>query len=155
MYWRLIIIYLIVFVIIYNLGYIEYKDINSDNFINVEIKGEVEKDIVLNVEKGTCLNDILDDIHLLDSSSLEKISLLEPLYNNQIIVIDKKSYSLISLNNASIKQLCTLPGIGESIANNILEYRNNYGCFNSVEELMNVKGIGIAKFNKIKEFICL
>lgn len=56
----------------------------------------------------------------------------------------------ININTADISLLCELEGIGESIAGAIIEYRNANGNFKSVEELKNVKGIGDAKFEKIK-----
>ena len=46
-----------------------------------------------------------------------------------------------------------LPGIGEKTAEKIIELRKERGKFNTLEELMNVKGIGEVKFNKIKKFL--
>jgi competence protein ComEA len=46
-----------------------------------------------------------------------------------------------------------MPGIGNVIAQNIIDYRNKYGLFKSKEELINVKGIGEKKFEKIKDLI--
>ena len=58
----------------------------------------------------------------------------------------------ISINNASKEELMTLPGIGESKAKNIIEYRNKTK-FNSIEDIKNVKGIGDSIFEKIKNNI--
>ncbi len=49
---------------------------------------------------------------------------------------------LINVNTASASLLETLPGIGEVIAQRIVDYRNTYGPFKTVYELINVKGIG-------------
>lgn len=62
-------------------------------------------------------------------------------------------YSLININSASSEVLQSLNGIGESYAEKIIAYRNEHGDFKSIEELKNVKGIGDAKFNKIKKYI--
>ena len=48
-------------------------------------------------------------------------------------------------------ELEQLPGIGPSLATRIIEYREQNGKFNNVEDLQNVKGIGDAKFNDIKD----
>jgi len=67
--------------------------------------------------------------------------------NNE--VIDKK----ISINTASKDILMTIQGIGEKKAEAIIEYRNKNGKFNSIEEIMNVSGIGKSIFDKIKNYI--
>ena len=57
----------------------------------------------------------------------------------------------INLNSATSEQLQSIPGIGPSTAKNILEYRTKVGKFNKIEEIINVRGIGEKKFQKIKE----
>jgi comEA protein len=64
---------------------------------------------------------------------------------------NKASTEKINLNTATEEQLQSLPGIGPSSAKNILEYRNKAGKFNRIEEIINVKGIGEKKFQKIKD----
>ena len=59
----------------------------------------------------------------------------------------------IDINSADEKLLILLPGIGTSIARRILELRKKRGNFVKLEELMDVKGIGNIKFNKIKKFL--
>ena len=135
---------------------IDTNQLEENNYINVEIKGEIEKPGIYELKKGSNLKDLLDIAIILDSSDLSSYSLNTALYNNQIIVIPKISEEvLISINSADLKQLSSLPGIGIKTAEKIIEYRNNNGSFNSLEELMNVKGIGKSKFNKIKEYITL
>ena len=60
---------------------------------------------------------------------------------------------VININFASLSELVQLPGIGNVIAQNIIDYRNKYGLFKSKEELINVKGIGEKKFEKIRDLI--
>lgn len=60
---------------------------------------------------------------------------------------------VISLNQATLEQLMTLSGIGESKAKLIIEYREINGGFKTIDELKNIKGIGDSIFEKIKDHI--
>ena len=57
----------------------------------------------------------------------------------------------VNLNTATAEQLQTLPGVGPAMAKRILEYRAKVGKFTKVEEILNVKGIGEKRFQKIKD----
>jgi competence protein ComEA len=57
----------------------------------------------------------------------------------------------VNLNTATEEQLQTLPGIGPSVAKRIIEHRNKNGKFSKIEEILNVRGIGEKKFQKIKD----
>ena len=59
----------------------------------------------------------------------------------------------VNINVASLEELMTISGIGESKAKAILEYRNTKGKFNSIEDIKNVSGIGDALYAKIKDSI--
>lgn len=61
----------------------------------------------------------------------------------------------ININTATIEELVQLPGIGEVKARNIIEYRNKNGYFTSIDELINVNGIGEKTLDKIKDFITI
>jgi competence protein ComEA len=61
----------------------------------------------------------------------------------------------LDLNRVSTEDLCLIPGIGESLAREIITYRERRGGFRSVEELKDVKGIGEKKFKSIKNFFTL
>jgi competence protein ComEA len=62
---------------------------------------------------------------------------------------------LLNINKATKEQLMTLPGIGESKANDIISYRTTNGAFKSTEDIMNVAGIKDAAYTKIKDYICV
>ena len=57
----------------------------------------------------------------------------------------------VNLNSATLEQLQTLPGVGPSVAKRILEHRTKNGKFNKIDEIINVKGIGEKKFQKMKD----
>ena len=57
----------------------------------------------------------------------------------------------VNLNTATVEQLQTLPGVGPSIAKRILDHRTKNGKFNKIDEILNVKGIGEKKFQKMKD----
>ena len=59
---------------------------------------------------------------------------------------------LVNINNASLEELQTLPGIGEGKAKKIIEYREN-NSFKSIEDIKNVSGIGDSLYEKIKDHI--
>ena len=61
----------------------------------------------------------------------------------------------VSINTASIEELMTLDGIGESKAKSIIAYRNENGNFENLEDIKNVSGIGDAAYEKIKDNITL
>lgn len=59
----------------------------------------------------------------------------------------------ININTATQTELESLPGIGPSTATKIIDYRKKIGKFNSIEDLMEVSGIGENKYSKIKDLI--
>jgi competence protein ComEA len=63
------------------------------------------------------------------------------------------STSLININTATLAELETLPGIGPSLGQNIIDYRQTNGPFEAIEDLMKVSGIGTAKFEAIRALI--
>ena len=78
---------------------------------------------------------------------------LPPIFENE----DEFDYRLkensIDLNTASALQLESLPGIGSALADRIIAYREETGGFTSVEELLEVYGIGEEKFDKISPYL--
>lgn len=59
----------------------------------------------------------------------------------------------ININTATVRELKKLEGIGDAKAEEIIAYRGENGGFKTVDELINVKGIGESTLNKIREFI--
>lgn len=59
----------------------------------------------------------------------------------------------VNLNTATEEELMTLPGVGKSKAALIIQYREEHGSFQTIEDIMNISGIKEGLFGKIKEFI--
>lgn len=60
---------------------------------------------------------------------------------------------IVDINTATSEQLQTLPGIGPVLAQRIIDYRNEYGTFDSIGELINVSGIGEKKLEAIWDLV--
>ena len=106
------------------------------NFTATKEKEEIEQEACLSqngIQNDACIKDSTDDT---SSSS---------------VVISGK----VSLNTATLDELMTLSGIGEAKAQAIIEYREEVGAFQNIEELKEVSGIGDAIFDQIKENITI
>lgn len=68
---------------------------------------------------------------------------------------NKQESTTININNATQTELETLPGIGPSTALKIIKYRKEKGTFKQIEDIKQVEGIGEAKFESIKDYICV
>jgi competence ComEA-like helix-hairpin-helix protein len=95
-----------------------------------------------------------EDSLLVSNLEIKKkvLELNDSLYysKKQNITLKEKS---ININSAGIEELVMLPGIGEKTAEKIILLRKERGKFNKLEEILDVKGIGEIKFNKIKKFL--
>lgn len=61
--------------------------------------------------------------------------------------------SKVSLNRATLEQLQTLPGVGKSKATAIIKYRTEVGSFKSIDELVNVSGIGAKTLESLRDLL--
>jgi competence protein ComEA len=61
----------------------------------------------------------------------------------------------VDLNRATVEELVELPGIGEQVAKRIVDYREKNGPFETLEELMNVRGIGEKSYLKLERYLTL
>jgi competence protein ComEA len=62
---------------------------------------------------------------------------------------------LVDVNYASAADLEALPGVGPVLADRIFEYREEHGPFNTVEDLLDVPGIGEGKLAALREALVL
>ena len=119
--------------------------------IKVEIKGCVKNPGIYYLDSYSTINDLFQKAVLLENSDTSSINGNMVLKNNDVLIINEK----ISINFATLEQLTTLPNIGEKTARNIIEYRNENGLFQRIEDIKNVKGIADKKFEAIKDLISL
>ena len=145
---------------------------DEEEYIYVDIKGEVINPNVYKIKKGLRVIDVINLAGgLTEESDTSNINLSKIATDEMVIVIKSKNNEevyidsdvdinnnnnnnnqLIDINTCTIDELLTLPGIGESKANNIIEYRKK-NKFNTINDIMNVSGISESLFNKIKEYI--
>lgn len=80
--------------------------------------------------------------------------IIPSLIDNEVLVQETQELEgKININTASQSQLCTLPGIGESRALDIIAYRENNGGFKKIEDIMNVTGIKTGIYEGIESLI--
>ena len=129
-------------------GLTENADISVIN-LSKKIQDEMviiiySKEEVLNFEKTK------EKEKIVQSSCIQKE---ENALKNDACITNQTVQGKISINTATLQELMTLPGIGESKAKDILSYREKNGPFQKIEDIMNISGIGESLFVKIKEDI--
>ena len=147
--------------------------------IAVHITGEVKKQGIIYLEKGSRVADAIKKAGgETKDADLSQINLAYILQDGQKIYVPNKNEKIsqyiteksgnndteenttsnsnkedkkVNINTANQSELDQLPGIGPSIAQKIIEYREENGNFKNIQELQNVKGIGNAKYEEIKD----
>lgn len=147
--------------------------------IAVHITGEVKKQGLIYLKEGSRVADAIEKAGgETKNADLSQINLAYVLQDGQKIYVPNKNEKIsqyitedsgnndtersntsnsskedkkVNINTANQSELDSLPGIGPSIAQKIIEYREENGNFKNIEELQNVKGIGDAKYEEIKD----
>ena len=156
---------------------------NETSKILVHISGAVKSEGVVELEENSRVADAIELAGgVTENAYMRDVNLAEPLEDGMKVYIPSKdevkeqeeiSYntsgssivnekskniesrknSKININEATKEELDTLPGIGESTANKIINYRNEHGKFKTIEEIKEVRGIGDSKYEQIKDLI--
>jgi len=137
----------------------------------VYVTGAVNKPGVVMVPEGARVLDAVNAAGgVLPTADAEKVNMAQAVKDGQQVRIPERSGAgnagssgapgkngdgLININTADAKALDTLPGIGPAMAQRIIDYRESEGAFQSIEDLKKIKGIGDAKFSKLKDKICI
>jgi len=93
---------------------------------------------------------LIEDGEKLDVPYIEGASPVIPTPGATVLAA---STELININTASIAELDTLPGIGATTAQKIIDYREQNGPFINAEDIINVQGIGTVTYERIKDLI--
>ncbi len=150
----------------------------AENVIIVHVAGAVKKPGIVKLKEGSRVEDAVNEAGgLEDNADISNINLAyiledgikikiptldeKELSDNSYIIEDigdkvensKSKKDKININTASESELETLEGIGASLAEKIVEYREKNGKFKNIEDIKNVTGIGDSKFEVIKNKI--
>lgn len=152
-------------------------EISELNTIKVYVTGEVNVSGVKELQEGARIEDaIIAAGGLTTMADITKVNLAYRLEDGQKLYIpsindqnkeyiasengsgvienaEEGSENIVNINNASLAELTKLPGVGESLAQRIVNYREENGKFKSIEDLKYVSGIGDKKFESLKEYI--
>ncbi len=143
----------------------------NEDFVTVYISGEVTNPQVLKIENGKRLVDAVECCGGLtneaDSNAINLALILKeenhyiiPAIGEKINInapnLDANNITFtIDINSATVTDLKTLPGVGDVLAQRIIDKREELGKFSAIEQLMDVSGIGEKKYNDIKDKIIL
>lgn len=134
---------------------------NKPESFKIHLEGEVHFPGVYEFYQPISLNEVINfSGGFTKNANTSNINLNEIISENTFINIDKtleleeeiNPFEKLNLNKASFQELINIPHITETRAANIIIYREQNGAFSSVEELINVKNIGEATLEKVKEY---
>ena len=144
----------------------------NKSYIVVEVKGEVTRPDVYELEEGSIVKELIDMAGgLTKEADISRINRAKKLQNHELVVIgninDKENTNmieesseaeydgLININSANLEELKKISGVGDVKAQSIIEYREKNGGFKSIDEIKNIDGIGEKTFEKIKDKITI
>ncbi len=135
--------------------------------IVIYVTGAVNKPDVYEVKEHSRLHEVIEIAGgFKGNASKESLNLARFVFDGEMIhvpeegsersTLNESSYSdKVSINKASLQELMSLTGIGETKAEAIIVYRKTNGPFQRIEEIMKVNGIKDAMYNKIKDDIVI
>lgn len=164
---------------------VENEDTEEAKEIAIHITGEVKKTGVIYLKEGSRIADAIEKAGgTTKNADLSKVNLAYVLQDGQKLYIPNKKDKIseyvseeggqnvvssadassnsetnknkkININTAGKEELQKISGIGPSLAEKIISYRNSNGKFKKIEDIKNVNGIGENKYRNIKGSICI
>lgn len=126
--------------------------------VTVHVVGAVASPGVYTLPDGARVVDAVEAaggfLETADQTALNLATRLED--GQQVIVFSRASLpaqSRLDINRATVDQLDALPGLSRTVAENIVAYRQVNGFFTSVEDLLNVTGVGASTLDAIRDWI--
>lgn len=147
------------------------EEIQEPIYYLVDVKGQVSQPGVYEVESTLRIHEVIRLAGgFLETANVEAMNLAQKIKDEMVIYVPhlddeiptdveqtwsetNETNSKVSLNDATEAELQTLPGIGPSKAAAIVNYREETGSFQSIDELVNVSGIGEKTLEKLREYI--
>ena len=148
---------------------------NNEEIIYVQLCGAVSSPGVYSFKNGTRVFEAIEAAGgVTDDADTNAVNLARPVSDEMKIYVPTKEEvnisgsdyfwecedqslseedSLVDINEATKEELMELPGIGESKADSIINYRDENGAFTDISQIMNISGIKDAAFEKIKDLI--
>lgn len=136
----------------------------SGETVGVTLSGEVVMPGTYRIKKGATLMEailaaggatIKADLSgfFLSGVVTDGMAVTIPAMGSGISTVDQPSSNLIDINTASLAVLVTLPGIGDILGQRIIDYRAEFGPFETIEDIMRVSGIKTSVYEQIKDRI--
>ena len=149
---------------------VEIEEVNEEiSTYLIDVKGQIQFPGVYEVTSDLRVHDVIILAGgFLDTANTNTINLAQKIQDEMVIYVPHleeetetsfESWSTaqnkqkVSINQATESELLTLPGIGPSKASAIIKYRDEFGKFNSIDELTNVSGIGSKTLENLRDYI--
>lgn len=135
---------------------------DNANTTTINLAKKVQNEMVIIVYTNEEINKAMEGGQT--SKKIDNTCVCPVIKNDACINIDTKTIDdkddsgsslqeIININTATVSDFDKLPGIGASKAETIVQYREEHGNFNKIEDLKEISGIGEALFEKIKDYI--
>ena len=144
----------------------ETTETNSDTNFTITLQGEVSKPGTYALSEGVTMGEAIEKAGGITSNAdilaffedvvLEKGTTyyIAPAYDSNDIC-NTTPIVKVNINSDPIEVLTTVNGLTATLANSIVDYRTNNGIFDTIEELMEVYGIGSATYTKLRNYVTL